>query len=179
MKRVTDYRFWVKQGISLYSPFPQYLLAPLRYFYSYLDPTAWHFPILWENRERGLFKTIEKSRFADGYTFDFRGSAERTFGHKQRTLADSNQRGRKGFVPTYEFERDFGGWAGNFKLDWFFVKPYIRNPRSLQQSYRFAPHFPVTMRELNDSVTERISDHAPMTVDLPLAEPGSRENSSR
>jgi hypothetical protein len=27
------------------------------------------------------------------------------------------------------------------------------------------------MRELNDSVEDRISDHPPMTVDLPLTEP--------
>lgn len=39
------------------------------------------------------------------------------------------------------------------------------------QSYRFAPHFPVTMRELNESVPDRISDHPPITVDLPLTEP--------
>jgi hypothetical protein len=27
------------------------------------------------------------------------------------------------------------------------------------------------MRELNESVDDRVSDHAPMTVDLPLTEP--------
>ena len=29
-------------------------------------------------------------------------------------------------------------------------------------------HFPVTMRELNESVVNRISDHALMTAELPL-----------
>ncbi len=33
-----------------------------------------------------------------------------------------------------------------------------------------SPHFPMTLRELNDAVVERISDDPPMTVDLPLAE---------
>ncbi len=171
MKRITDYRFWVTHAALWYSPIPQYALFPLRYFHSYLDPTAWHFPFLWENRERGLFKKIEKFRFDDGYVFDFRGEPDRTLHGRGRTLADSNQRGGKGFISTYSFERNFGGWAGQFKLDWFFVKPFIRDPRVEDQSYRFAPHFPVTMRDLNESVAGRISDHPPMTVDLPLAEP--------
>ncbi len=179
MKRVADYRFWISQGISFYSPVPQYLLAPLRYFHSYLDPTAWHLPFIWENRERGLFKEVESFRFADSYAFDFRGSTERTLNNTRRTLADSNQRGRKGFVPTYAFERNFGGWVGNFKLDWFFVKPFIQSPRALHQSYRLAPHFPVTMRELNESVEGRISDHPPLTVDLPMTEPKSAQGGSR
>ncbi len=171
MKRVTDYRFWIKHGVFWYSPIPQYALAPLRYFHSYLDPTARHVPFLWENRERGLFQKIENFRFADDYAFDFRGRTERTLDKKQRTLADSNQRGRKGFVPTYSFERDFRGWVGRFKLDWFFVKPFIQDPRRDGQSYRLAPHFPLTMREVNESAPDRISDHPPMTVDLPLTEP--------
>ncbi len=171
MKRVTDYRFWVTRAVFWYSPVPQYVLFPIRYFHSYLDPTAWHFPFLWENRERGLFKRIERFRFDDGYAFDFRGKRKRTLNGRQRTLADSNQRGSKGFIPTYTFERDFGGWTGRFKLDWFFVKPFIRDPRRNGQSYKLAPHFPITMRDLNESVEERISDHPPMTVDLPFAEP--------
>lgn len=104
-------------------------------------------------------------------SIDFRGERERTLPPKGRTLADSNQRSGKGFSPTYAFTRDYGGLVGRFKLDWIFVKPFIEDPRRMEQSYRFAPHFPVTMRELNESVTDRISDHPPMTVDLPLAEP--------
>jgi endonuclease/exonuclease/phosphatase family metal-dependent hydrolase len=181
MKRVTDYRFWITQAIFRLSPLtvPQYAIVPLRYFHQYLDPTAFHFPFIWENRERGLFQSVEKFRFSDGYAFDFRGRTERTLNNKERTLANSNQRGRKGFVTTYAFERNFGGWVGNFKLDWFFIKPFIHNPRARGQSYRFAPHFPITMNELNQSVEERISDHPPITVDLPLAEPLPLKSSSR
>ncbi len=170
MKRVTDYRFWVKHAIFWFSPvsIPQYAILPLQYFHRYLDPTARHFPFVWENRERALFQTVENFRFADGETFDFRGNAQRTLNKKERTLANSNQRGAKGFVPTYAFERNFGGWVGHFKLDWFFVKPFIQNPRAVDQSYRFAPHFPITMRELNESAPDRISDHPPLTVDLPI-----------
>lgn len=61
--------------------------------------------------------------------------------------------------------------VGRFKLDWILVKPFIEDPRRAGQSYRFAPAFPVTLRQLNEAVNDRISDHAPMTVDLRLTEP--------
>ncbi len=173
MTRVTDCKFWIGQAVSHFHPLGvfQYTLFPVRYFHGYNDPTALHVPILWDNREHPLFKTVEKFRFADNQAFDFRGERERTLPPHERTLANSNQRTAKGFSPTYSFTRDYGGFVGRFKLDWIFVKPFIEDPRRTGQSYRFAPHFPVTMRELNDSVEDRISDHPPMTVDLPLMEP--------
>jgi endonuclease/exonuclease/phosphatase family metal-dependent hydrolase len=175
MTRVTDYKFWAGQAISHFHPLGvfQYMLVPARYFHGYNDPTAFHLPILWDNREQPLFTTMEKFRFDDHRAFDFRGDPNRTLAAKGRTLADSNQRAGKGFVPTYSFARDFGGLAGRFKLDWILVKPFIEDPRRMDQSYKFAPHFPVTMRELNGSVEDRISDHPPVTVDLPLMEPTS------
>jgi endonuclease/exonuclease/phosphatase family metal-dependent hydrolase len=174
MTRVTDYKFWISQAVSHFHPFGvfQYALFPARYFHGHNDPTAFHLPILWDNREHALFKTVEQFRFADDQTFDFRGERERTLPPSERTLANSNQRVRKGFTPTCAFTRDFGGLVGRFKLDWIFVKPFIEDARRMGQSYRFAPHFPVTMRELNESVTDRISDHPPMTVDLPISHNG-------
>jgi hypothetical protein len=68
--------------------------------------------------------------------------------------------------------------VGRFKLDWIFVKPFIDDPRRAGQSDQLAPYFPVTMRELNESVEERVSDHAPMTVDLPLGEPAKSNTAS-
>jgi hypothetical protein len=176
MTRVANYKFWVSQMVSKFHPLGvfQYALFPVRYFHGYNDPTAFHLPVLWDNEERPLFKTMEKFRFADGHAFDFRGERDRTLPPRARTLADSNQRSGKGFSPTYSFTRDFGGLVGRFKLDWIFVKPLIEDARRTDQSYRFAPHFPVTMRELNDSVEDRISDHPPMTVDLPLMEPAKK-----
>lgn len=173
MTRITDYKFWAGQAVSHFHPLGvfQYTLVPVRYFHGYNDPTAFHLPILWDNREQPLFKTIEKFRFSDGHAFDFRGEPDRTLPSRRRTLADSNQRRGKGFTPTYAFARTYGGLVGQFKLDWIFVKPFVDNPRSKQQSSQFAPHFPITMRELNDSAEDRISDHPPMTVDLPLTEP--------
>jgi endonuclease/exonuclease/phosphatase family metal-dependent hydrolase len=173
MIRVTDYKFWTGQAISHFNPLGtyQYALFPVHYFHGYNDPTAFHVPILWDNRERPLFKTVEKFRFADGRTFDFRGDPARALRQKSRTLADSNERAGKGFVPTYAFSRDYWGLVGRFKLDWFFVKPFVEDPRREGQSDLFAPHFAQTMRELNESVEGRISDHPPMTVDLPLGTP--------
>jgi endonuclease/exonuclease/phosphatase family metal-dependent hydrolase len=173
MSRVTDYKFWLGRVAAHFNPLGvgQLALIPAKYAHSYRDPTAFHFPILWENRERGLFKSIEKQRFADGSSFDFRGDSDRSTGGRKRTLANSNERGGKGFVPTYSFNRNYRGLVGQFKLDWIFVKPFINDPRREGQSYQFAPHFAVTMRELNESVAGRISDHPPLTVDLPLYEP--------
>jgi endonuclease/exonuclease/phosphatase family metal-dependent hydrolase len=170
MSRVTDYKFWAGQAVSHFHPLGiyQYALVPVRYFHGYHDPTAFNFPILWENRESPLFKTVEGFRFSDGRAFDFRGDPDHALNKRSRTLADSNERGGKGFVPTYALARDYRGFVGRFKLDWFFVKPFLQDPRQKDQSYFFAPHFAETMRELNQSVEGRISDHSPMTVDLPI-----------
>jgi len=35
----------------------------------------------------------------------------------------------------------------------------------------FAPHFPRVLADLNNCLTEPISDHSPITVDLPFREP--------
>jgi endonuclease/exonuclease/phosphatase family metal-dependent hydrolase len=172
MSRVTDYQFWIGQAVSHFHPLGmyKYALFPLHYFHGYNDPTAFHLPVLWANRERPLFNSMEKFRFADRGAFDFRGEPDRTLNRRSRTLADSNARAGKGFVPSYAFARDYGGLVGRFKLDWFFVKPFIQDPRRKGQTYLFAPRYAETMRELNESVEGRISDHPPMTVDLPLHE---------
>lgn len=170
MTRVANYKFWAKQAVSYFHPLGllKFALVPIKYLHGYNDPTAFHVPILWDNEERPLFKAVERFRFADGRAFDFRGVPQNTSPPRKRTLADSDARASKGFVPTYAFTRDFAGLVGRFKLDWVFVKPFIENPRAKGQSNLFAPHFAITMRELNESVIDRISDHAPMTVDLPL-----------
>jgi len=170
-RRVTDYQFWIRQGVSHFHPLGiyQHVLFPVHYFHGYQDPTAFHFPILWDNRERPLFTTMRKFRFEDERALDFRGDPGRSLQHRSRTLSDSNDRGAKGFVPTYAFARDYRGLVGRFKLDWILVKP-LEESGSQAQSTVFAPRFPKTMRELNESVANRIADHAPMTVDLPLPE---------
>ena len=90
---------------------------------------------------------------------------------RSRTLADSNQRGREGVYSHLRVRAQLRRAGWRFKLDWIFVKPFINDSRRGEKSDRFAPHFPIVMRELNDAVEGRISDHPPMTVDLPFAEP--------
>lgn len=171
MSRVTDYQFWMGQTISWFNPLGiwQHILAPVRYFHNYNDPTAFHLPIVWNNREQPLFKTLERFRFADSGRFDFRGLPSRTLNGRKGTLADSNERARKGFVPTYAFARDYGGLVGRFKLDWIFIKPYTDSPRGSAQPRPLAPAFPRTLRDLNQATPDRLSDHPPITVDLPLS----------
>ena len=173
LKRVKNYEFWVTQALRWGTPasLPLAALMPVKYFKNYLDPTSTHLPIVGNNKEAILFRHVERFRFADQNTFDFRGETDRTLNDKERTLANSNQRSLKGFAPTFTLKRDFGGLVGRYKLDWFFIKPFIAQPRGEGMSYEFAPHFPVTMRDLNNAVPDGISDHAPITVDLPFLEP--------
>jgi endonuclease/exonuclease/phosphatase family metal-dependent hydrolase len=137
-----------------------------------IDPTSANIPGASPNLERGLFSTIEKYRFADGHAFDFRGVPERTINGKSGTLADSNERGSAGFAPTFVTELIWKKVrVAKFKLDWIFVKSDPASPRDLKGPYRFAPHFARTMGDLNNCLPEPISDHSPMTVDLPFNEP--------
>jgi endonuclease/exonuclease/phosphatase family metal-dependent hydrolase len=134
------------------------------------DPTVRSIPLVGENPEAKFFTTIEKFRFADGSAFDFRGDRERSSG-RSGYLSNSNERGAKGFVPTEELGRTYGP-IGEYKLDWIFVRPArLTDPRKKRQPYWFAPHFGRTLRELNHSIPERISDHNPIIADLPLGEP--------
>jgi len=129
--------------------------------------------VIGRNHEAKLFRRVEQFRFADQMAFDFRGEPERNQQGRAGTRANSNQRARKGFQSTFTLKRDFGGLAGRYKLDWFFVKPFILRPRGEGMSYAFAPHFPLTMRDLNNAVPDRVSDHAPITVDLLFQAPPS------
>jgi hypothetical protein len=137
-----------------------------------VDPTSANIPGLSANLERGLFSTVESFRFADGKAFDFRGPPERTANGKSGTLADSNQRLTKGFAPSFVAELMWEKVRiAKFKLDWIFVKSELKNPRDQKDSYVFAPHFAHTLTDLNNFTPEPMSDHSPMTVDLPFHEP--------
>lgn len=137
------------------------------------DPTVRSIPLIGVNPEAAFFTTIESYRFADGNAFDFRGIRARTSNGRAGNLADSNERAEKGFVPTSELGRTFGP-IGKYKLDWIFVRPVrLTDPHDTEQSYRFAPQFGRTLKELNQSIPERISDHNPITVDISLEEPPS------
>jgi endonuclease/exonuclease/phosphatase family metal-dependent hydrolase len=160
---VTDYRFWAAQALRMGTPLPS--LLALNYFKNYNDPTARDIKVLANNKEAAFFSTLQKFRFADRGQFDFRGERRFTVNGTRKRLANSNQRARKGFVYTFSLPRDFKGFYGRFKLDWFFIKPGYQDGKRTEQ---LAPAYARTMVSLNKAPEERISDHAPITVDLPL-----------
>lgn len=137
-----------------------------------VDPTSANLPGLSPNLERALFSTIEKFTFSDGKVFDFRGVPDRTINGTSGTLADSNQRGSRGFIPTFNAELIWGKVrVARFRLDWIFVKSNLLKSRDLKGSYQFAPHFARTLSSLNNCMPQPLSDHSPITVDLPFHEP--------
>lgn len=173
MKRLGSREFWMKQGLKYATGIGlmlDFVIGGVGLARSQTDPTVRDVFLVSPNPESKLFDLVEAMRFADGYCFDFRGDPRRTVNGNSGTLANSNQRASKGFESTYELERTFGP-MGEFKLDWFFVKPFLKSPRDKNGSYRFAPHFGRTLKALNYSFPDRLSDHNPMLVDLPFGEP--------
>lgn len=171
--RLGSRTFWAKQGLGILTgvKLPSLLLTGMNTYRTQADPTVRSIPLIASNPEAEFFDDLKDFRFADESAFDFRGERERSIGNKDETLANSNERGDKGFVTTFEVERTIG-FVGKFKLDWIFVRPpELKDPDNKNQPHRFAPHFGRTLKQLNDALKEPISDHAPITVDLPLAEP--------
>lgn len=116
------------------------------------------------NQEWGFFTSLKKFRFADGTAIDFRGLPDRTVNETKATLAVS--------------ELIWGNVKlAKFKLDWFFVKAKIPNAGDEDASYVFAPHFARTM-DLNNCLPVPISDHSPISVDLPFHEPAKLKDKS-
>lgn len=162
LEHLLDYRFWVREIILRLNPLGiyNYLLYPVNYFKNYHDPTALNFYFLLPNHEKPLFNDLRAFRFNDGSAFNFEGDKARSFHRKGRTLSDSSQRAWKGFSTTFAFKRPLFHLVGHYQLDWFFVKP--------AQNNSFIPYFGRTLREIDEAVPGRISDHYPITVDLPL-----------
>lgn len=171
--RLGSRSFWIKQGLEILTgiKLPTLLLGGLNAYRKQADPTVRSIPLVASNPEAAFFDRLKDFRFADGGAFDFRGERDRSVGGKDDPLANSNQRGDKGFITTYEVERTVA-FVGKFKLDWIFVKPpALTEAYDKEGPHRFAPHFGRTLKSLNDAVAERVSDHSPMMVDLPLGEP--------
>ena len=171
--RLGSKSFWARQGLEMVTgmKLPTLLLTGMNSYRMQADPTVRNIPLVASNPEAGFFGDLKDFRFSDGNSFDFRGEPDRSIGSKSDPLANSNQRGEKGFITTYEVERTIA-FVGRFKLDWIFVKPpSLTEPYAKDQPHQFAPHFGRTLKELNEAPKERISDHAPIVVDLPLGEP--------
>jgi endonuclease/exonuclease/phosphatase family metal-dependent hydrolase len=174
--KAKDYRFWGQRIVSIVNPLNFYGAGSVvNYTRKYTDPTVHDIPLIANNREYKLFKHTRNFRFDDGGAFDFRGIAVRTVNGTGRTLADSNQRDGKGFAYTFALPRDYGGTVGRYKLDWFFIKPPGPGQNEPTDQVRpFTPWFARTYQDVNQAPADRISDHAPMTVDLPLTKDGGK-----
>ena len=171
--RLGSKSFWLKQGLSILTgiKLPGLAVDSINTYRKHSDPTVKSIPLVAKNAEAEFFERIKEFRFNDGGAFDFRGERQRSVDQRSAVLANSNQRGEKGFVTTFEVERTIA-FVGKFKLDWFFIKPpALTDPEAKNQPFLFAPHFGRTLKILNESIEDRISDHAPLMVDLPLAEP--------
>jgi hypothetical protein len=165
--------FWISQGVKYGTGFGAVygvLVGGYKQLRFQSDPTTPGVKFVAENPEAATFDVLENFRFADGRAIDFRGDAAHTVNGTSGTLADSNQRAGKGFAATFQFERTIGA-KGKFKLDWIFVKSYINDPREEKQPYIFAPLFARRMFDVDYALKERMSDHTPISVDLPFTEP--------
>jgi endonuclease/exonuclease/phosphatase family metal-dependent hydrolase len=166
-KRARSPNFWASQAIGWFSPSPfaNVIFGCTKYWRNYRDPTARNIPLVAPNGDAQLFDMLEDFQFADGGAFDFSGDKERSANGRGGTLSNSNERARKGFRPTFEFKRDYKGFAGQMRLDWLLVKP---SASTGDTAGRFAPRNGRTLEHVNEAAPGRISDHHPITVDLPL-----------
>ena len=166
-KRLGSTSFWATQGIKyatgvglLYD----ITVGVVKMQRTRNDPTVKSVKFVSENPEEKFFTTLKDFRFVDGGVFDFRGSKMHSTGGSEETLSDSNERASKGFVSTLELD---GKFNVEVKLDWIFVKPsQLTDPDDREQPYVFAPQFGRTLKTLNRSLKDGISNHTPMIVDL-------------
>jgi endonuclease/exonuclease/phosphatase family metal-dependent hydrolase len=169
--RIVDPEFYAKTAVKWSTVFVMPVLNPVKYLRNYSDPTGKNIWVLSPKKESRLFKDVRAFRFADGMAFDFRGTEAQTANDKTGTLGNSNERAGKGFHYTFALERNYGGVVGRYKLDWFFIKGFAKKPDDEKESLRFAPHYARSLQALNDANGRRLSDHCPLTVDLPFNEP--------
>jgi endonuclease/exonuclease/phosphatase family metal-dependent hydrolase len=175
LKKLNSPSFWATQGIK-YATGVGLAMDVATFGFKTTkfqgDPTASGVPLLAANPEQGFFKELEKYRFDDGTRIDFRGDEGLSLTGRDGTLGNSNERASKGFVTTFSLPRTLGA-KGKFRLDWIFVKAYLKDDPSAADSYRFAPGFARTMDDTNEALDEPLSDHAAISVDLPIVRPAS------
>jgi endonuclease/exonuclease/phosphatase family metal-dependent hydrolase len=169
--RLKDPDKWAVTAIKWSTGAPTVLLMPVNLMRNKNDPTGFDVPLVSRKKEAKLFGDLNDFKFDDGHTFDFRGEAGRSADGKGGTLSDSNQRATKGFRYTFALAKTYGHLVGEYKLDWFFVKGYATDSSKPGGSYKFTPHFARTLQEVNEAPDDSLSDHFPITVDIPLSEP--------
>jgi endonuclease/exonuclease/phosphatase family metal-dependent hydrolase len=175
LKKLNSPTFWASQGVK-YATGVGFGMDLATFAFKTTkfqgDPTSSGVPLLAANPEQGFFKNLDKFRFEDGTQLDYRGDAGLSLNGRDGTLGNSNERASKGFVTTFSLPRTLGD-KGKFKLDWVFVKAYLKEDPKATDSYRFAPGFARTMGDANEALDEPLSDHAAISVDLPLVRPAS------
>lgn len=165
---------WLSLGISYVTP--QGLLINTTRGISnvtknFNDPFARNIKVVAPNKLKEMFDPIRNFHFEDGSTFDFRGDSNRSVNGKKNLLANSNERGLKGFKTSFRFKRPLG-IVGKFRLDWIFVKSgLLYSNEDSHGSYKLAPHYGETLEELNTSLKQPLSDHHPSVIDIPFDEP--------
>jgi endonuclease/exonuclease/phosphatase family metal-dependent hydrolase len=169
--RLKDPDKWAVTAVKWATGAPTILLMPVNFMRNKNDPTGFDLPLFARKKEAKLFGDLNGFHFEDGHTFDFRGETARSAEDRSGTLSDSNQRATKGFRYTFALAKTYGHLVGEYKLDWFFVKGYATDPSKPGGSYKFAPHFARTLQEVNEAPDDSLSDHFPITVDIPLTEP--------
>ena len=178
LKKVNDPAFWATQGVK-YATGVGLILDVATFGFKttkfQADPTVSGVPLMAANPEQGFFKDLEKYRFEDGSRIDFRGDAALSVSGRAGTLGNSNERANKGFVTTFALPRTLGV-VGKFRLDWIFVKSYLNEDPKTAESYRFAPAFARTLNATNEALNPRLSDHAAISVDLPITQPALPES---
>ncbi len=178
-KRLEDPQFIAKQVIYYTIPYSMAVSAAdtvstaLR---TYKNPAVRNFPIILPNKERKLFLTLKKFEFEDNGKFDFSGNKYKSSNGRNHLLANSNQRDLRGFTPTYLFQRPL--FIGKYKLDWIFVKPAVKETKK-DKIYEFEPLYGRTLLEMNYAFGKTLSDHSPITVDLPINPPSDLELKKR
>ena len=131
------------------------------------NPLAFHDGIFFPNETSAKFDVLETYRFEDGGKFDFRGDAARSINARNATLANSNEKMRKGYRTTFQVKRPIWPY-GRHRLDWIFVKSSFYKDES--ESFRLAPHFGETLIAFDHCLATPLSDHRPCVVDLPIGE---------
>jgi endonuclease/exonuclease/phosphatase family metal-dependent hydrolase len=169
--RLKDPDKWATSAIKWSTGAPTILLMPVNMMRNKNDPTGFDLPFFSRKKEAKLFGDVNDFRFEDGHSFDFRGEDPRSAENRGGTLSDSNQRASKGFRYTFALARTYGGLVGEYKLDWFFVKGFATDSQKQGGSYKFAPHFARTLQEVTNAPDDSLSDHFPITVDVPFTEP--------
>jgi endonuclease/exonuclease/phosphatase family metal-dependent hydrolase len=170
-ERLKDPDKWAVTAIKWGTGAPTILLTPVNMMRNKNDPTGFDVPLVSRKKEAKMFGDLNNYKFEDGNTFDFRGEDIRSADGRGGTLSDSNQRATKGFRYTFALAKTYGGLVGEYKLDWFFVKGYATDSSKVGGSYKFAPHFAQTLVEMDTAPDDDLSDHFPITVDIPLTEP--------